>query len=71
MFLDFTAVFTQPKAHLLDRMDRECAFQIQTLNSLSIPAQGFLCMNTDSRITSTILLESAMNDSFKICERNM
>ena len=28
--------------------NRECTFQIQTSNSLSISAQGFLRMNTDS-----------------------
>ena len=60
-FLDFTAAFTQPKAHLLDGMDRECGFQIQTLNSLSIPAQGFLCMNTGSWINSIILILLALN----------
>ena len=36
-FLNFNAVFTQ--AHLLDGIDRECTFQIQTSNSLSISAQ--------------------------------
>ena len=45
---NFTAVFTQSRAHLLDRIDREGNFQIQTSNSLSISAQGFLRMNTDS-----------------------
>ena len=47
-FLDFTAVFTLSKAHLSDRIDRECTFEIQTSNSLSISAQGFQRMNTDS-----------------------
>ena len=47
-FLDFTAVITQSKAHLLDGIDRECTFQIQTSNSLSISAQSSLHMNTDS-----------------------
>ena len=47
-FLDFTAVITQSKAHLLDGIDRECTFQIQTSNSLSILAQSSLHMNTDS-----------------------
>ena len=48
-FLNFTAVFTQSKkTHLSVGIDRECTFQIQTSNSLSISAQGFLHMNTDS-----------------------
>ena len=41
-FLNLTAVFTQSKAHLSDGINRECTFQIQTSNSLSILAQGFL-----------------------------
>ena len=44
-FLNLTAVFTQSKARLSDGIDRECTFQIQTSNSLSITAQGFLRMN--------------------------
>ena len=47
-FLNFTAVFTQLKVHLSDGINRECNIQIQTSNSLSILAQGFLRMNTDS-----------------------
>ena len=47
-FLNFIAVFTQSKAYLFDEIDRECTFQIQTLNSLSMSAHGFLRMNTDS-----------------------
>ena len=38
-FLNFAAVLTQSKAHLSDGIDRECTFQIQTSNSLSISAQ--------------------------------
>ena len=60
-FLNFTAVFTQPKAHLSDGIDRECTFQIQTSNSLSISARGFLHMNTDSWVNSTILILLALN----------
>ena len=45
---NFAAVFTESKAHLSDGIDRQCTFQIQTSNSLSISAQGFLPMNTDS-----------------------
>ena len=48
MFLSFTAVFTQSKAHLLNGIDRRCTFRNQTSDSLSISAQGFLCANTDS-----------------------
>ena len=47
-FLNFTAIFTQSKAHLSDGIDRECNFKILTSNSLSISAQAFLRMNTDS-----------------------
>ena len=47
-FLNFIAVFTQSKAYLFDEIDRECTFQIKTLNSLSMSAHGFLRMNTDS-----------------------
>ena len=46
--LEFSAVFTQSKAHLSDGIDRECTFQIQTSNSLSISTQGFLRTNIDS-----------------------
>ena len=46
--LEFSAVFTQSKAHLSDGIDRECTFQIQTSTSLSISAQGIWRMNTDS-----------------------
>ena len=60
-FLDFTAVITQSKAHLLDGIDRECTFQIQTSNSLSISAQSSLHMNTDSWVNSTILILLAQN----------
>ena len=31
-----TAVFSQSKAHLSDGIDRECTFQIQSSNPLSI-----------------------------------
>ena len=55
-YLDFIAVFTQSKAHLSDGINRECTFQIQISNSLSISAHGFLCMNTDSWVNSAILL---------------
>ena len=47
-FLNFTVIFTQSKAHLSDGIDREFTFYVQTSNSLLIPAQGFLRMNTDS-----------------------
>ena len=47
-FLNFTVIFIQSKAHLSDGIDRECTFYVQTSNSLPIPAQGFLHMNTDS-----------------------
>ena len=60
-FLNFTTVFTQSKAHLSDGIDRECTFQIQTSNSLSISAQVFLRMNTDSWVNSTILILLALN----------
>ena len=46
--LEFSAVFTQSKAHLSDGIDRECTFQIQTSASFSISAQGTRRMNTDS-----------------------
>ena len=55
-FLNFTAVFTKSKAHLSDGTDGEYTFQIQTSNSLSISAQDFLRMNTDSSVNSTILI---------------
>ena len=42
-----------------------CTFQIQTSSSLSISAQGFLRINTD------LILESAMNGSFRICKRSL
>ena len=45
---NFAAVFTESKAHLSDGIDRQCTLQIQTSNSLSISAQGFLRINTDS-----------------------
>ena len=61
-FLDFTAVITQSKAHLLDGIDRECTFQIQTSNSLSISTQGFLRTNIDSWVNSTILTLLALNN---------
>ena len=60
-FLNFAAVLTQSKAHLSDGIDRECTFQIQTSNSLSISAQVFLRMNTDSWVNSTILILLALN----------
>ena len=60
--LSFTAVFTKSKAHLSDGIDRECTFQIQTSNSLSISAQGFLHMNTDSWANSSILMLLALNN---------
>ena len=47
-FLSFTAVFTQSKAHLSDGVERECTFQNQKSNALSISAQGFLHMDIDS-----------------------
>ena len=47
-FLNFAAVFTQSRTHLLDGIDREWTFEIKTLNSLSMSTQDFLCMNTDS-----------------------
>ena len=56
-----SAVFTVLRAHLSDGIDRECTFRIQTSNSLSISAQGFLRMNTDSRVNSTILVLLALN----------
>ena len=34
-FSNFTAVFTQSKAHLSGGIDRECTFEIKTSNSLS------------------------------------
>ena len=56
-FFNFTAVFTQSKAHLSDRIDRECTFQIQTSNSLSI---SVLRMNTDPWVNLTILILLAL-----------
>ena len=47
-FLNFTAVLTHSKGHVSDGIDKECTFQIQTSSSLSISAEGFLRMNTDS-----------------------
>ena len=60
-FLNFAAVFTQSRAHLLDGIDREWTFQVKTLNSLSMSTQDFLCMNTDSWVNSTILILLALN----------
>ena len=60
-FLNFTAVFTQSKAHLSDGIDREYTFQIQTSNSLSISAQDFLGMNTDSWVNWTTLILLTLN----------
>ena len=72
-FLNFTAVFTQSKAHLSDGIDRPCTFQIQTSNSLSILAQGFLRMNTDSWVDSSILILLALNSriSYKRLFQNL
>ena len=39
----------------------ECTFQMKTSNSLSISAQRFLRMNTNSRVNSTILTLLALN----------
>ena len=47
-FLSFTGVFIQSKAHLSGVTDRECTFQVQKSNSLSILAQAFLRMNAGS-----------------------
>ena len=60
-FLNFAAVFTQSRTHLLDGIDREWTFEIKTLNSLSMSTQDFLCMNTDSWVNSTILILLALN----------
>ena len=60
-FLNFPAVFTQSKARLSDGIDGGCTFQIQTSKSLSNSAQGFLRMNTDSWVNSTILILLALN----------
>ena len=60
-FLNFAEILTQSKAHLLDGIDRECTFQMKTSNSLSISAQSFLRMNTNSRVNSTILTLLALN----------
>ena len=46
--LEFYCSFYTVKNSLSDGTDRECTFQIQTSNSLSISAQYFLRMNTDS-----------------------
>ena len=59
--LEFYWSFYKSKAHLSDRIDRECTFQIQTSTSLSISAQGFLRMNIDLRVNSTILNLSPLN----------
>ena len=60
-FLNCTAVFTQSKAHLSDGTNRECTFQIQTSNLLSIQAQGFLRLNTGSWVNSIIVILLALN----------
>ena len=84
-FLNLIAVFTQSKAYLFDGIDRECTFQIQTLNSLSMSAHGFLRMNADSWVNLTILILLALNiridyrlnkcikkiGSFRIFKQNM
>ena len=54
-FLSFTTVFAQSKVHLSDGIDREYSFQNQTLNLLSISAQGFLRTNIDCSVNSTLL----------------
>ena len=46
--LEFYCSFYIVKNSSVDGINRECTFQIQTLNSLSISAQGFLRMKTDS-----------------------
>ena len=72
-FLNFIAIFTQSKANLSDGIDRECTFQIQTSNSLSISAQGFLRMNTDSWVNSTILILLVLNTriSYELLFQNL
>ena len=60
-FWNFTAVFTQSKAHLSDGIDKELLFQIQTSNLLFISAQGFVRMSTDSWVNSIILTLLALN----------
>ena len=60
-FSNFAAVFTGSKVQLSNGIDRECTFQIQTSNSLSISAQSFLRMNKDSWVNSTTLTLLALN----------
>ena len=60
-FLNCTAVFTQSKAHLSNGIDREFTFKILTSNSLSVSAQAFLHMNTDSWVNLTILILLVLN----------
>ena len=60
-FLNFTAVLTQSKGHLLNGIDRKCTFENQISNSISISAQGFLRTNTDSWVKSTILILLALD----------
>ena len=52
----FYCSFYTVKVHLSDGINREWNIQIQTSNSLSILAQGFLSINTDSWVNSTILI---------------
>ena len=61
---EFYCSFYTAKSSSLDGWNR-CTFQIQTSNPLSISAQGFLPTNTD------LILESAMNGSFRVCERSL
>ena len=60
-FSNFTAVFSESKGHLSNRIDSEYIFQIQTSNSLSISVQSFLRMNKDSWVNSTTLTLLALN----------
>ena len=60
-FLNFAAIFTQSKADLSDGIDRESNFKVLTSNLLSMSAQAFLSMNTDSWINSIILILLALN----------
>ena len=53
---EFYCSFYTVKVHLSDGINREWNIQIQTSNSLSILAQGFLRINTDSWVNSTILI---------------
>ena len=70
-FLSFTGVFIQSKAHLSGVTDRECTFQVQKSNSLSILAQAFLRMNAGSWVNLTILILLNIRISYEWLFQNL